>query len=95
MKTEETAKPSQGDKVADKEHPLMTMAKAAAAEAAAEDGEKKKEERNPSSTYTIKSLTKNIKKLEKLKMCNAQELAELKKIHKAVTERWIGGNLGI
>lgn len=54
-----------------------------------------KEERNPSSTYTIKSLAGNIKKLEKLKMCTEEEVKQLKKIHKAVMERWIGGNLGL
>lgn len=57
--------------------------------------DKKTEERNPSSTYTIKSLAGNITKLEKLKMCNEEELKTLKKIHRAVMERWIGGNLGL
>lgn len=58
-------------------------------------GDKVAEERNPSSTYTIKSLAGNIKKLEKLKMCTTEELGQLKKIHRAVMERWIGGNLGL
>lgn len=55
----------------------------------------KKEERNPSSTYTIKSLAGNIKKLEKLKMCTPEELVQLKATHKKIMERWIGGNLGL
>lgn len=54
-----------------------------------------KEERNPSSTYTIKSLAGNIKKLEKLKMCTPEEIKELKRMHKGIMERWIGGNLGL
>lgn len=54
-----------------------------------------KVERNPSSTYTIKSLAGNITKLEKLKMCTEEELKQLKKIHRATMERWIGGNLGL
>ena len=61
-------------------------------------GDKKaddKNERNPSSTYTIKSLAGNIKKLETLKMCTPEELTQLKKIHRATMERWIGGNLGL
>lgn len=56
-------------------------------------GDKVAVERNPSSTYTIKSLAGNIKKLEKLKMCNKEELDQIKKIHRTILEHWIGGNL--
>lgn len=52
-------------------------------------------ERNPSSTYTIKSLAGNIKKLEKLKMCTEDEIKQLKATHKKIMERWIGGNIGL
>lgn len=81
INTNETAKKSQGDNMAEIDKTADTV--------------KKTEERNPSSTYTIKSLAGNIKKLEKLKMCNTEELTQLKKIHKTIMERWIGGNLGL
>jgi len=46
-------------------------------------------ERKASSSYTIKSLKGNIKKLETLKMATPEELITLKTLHKAITERWI------
>lgn len=52
-------------------------------------GAETKEERNPSATFTIKSLAGNIKKLEKLKMCTDEEIRILKEIHKATLTRWI------
>lgn len=59
------------------------------------ENDKKAEERNPSSSYTIKSLGGNIKKLEKLKMCTPEELKLIKDIHKRILERWIGIEMGM
>lgn len=49
--------------------------------------------RNPSSTYTIKSMGQLVKKLESLKMVTKEELDDLQRIHRAVVTRWIGGEI--
>lgn len=51
-------------------------------------------ERNPSATYTLKSLKLVIQKLEKLKMANAAEIKQLKGLQKTLVNRWIGLELG-
>lgn len=55
----------------------------------------KAKERNPSATYTIKSLAGNIRKLEKLKMCTPEELENVKIIYRAVKARWIALDMDI
>lgn len=65
------------------------VAKVAATDKTAEEAKK----RNPSSTYTIKSMGQLVKKLESLKMVTKEELEQLQKIHKAVVTRWIGGEI--
>lgn len=54
-----------------------------------------KMERQASASYTIKSFRENIRKMEKLKMMTANELAEIKTLYKTIVERWIGGNLNM
>ena len=53
-------------------------------------GTEQTKERNPSSSYTVKQMGENIKKLEKLKMCTQDELKQLKTLHKTIVQRWIG-----
>ena len=57
--------------------------------------EQTKTERKASASYTIKSLKGNIKKFEDLKMATPEELAQLKKVHKAIAERWISIEMGL
>lgn len=57
-------------------------------------GQPEKKERNPSTTYTIKSFRGVIVKMQTLKMINPGETETLKKLHKTVLERWIGLELG-
>lgn len=52
--------------------------------------EKKRAERKPNTIYTLKSFRDHINKLATYKVCTAEEIIELRKIHKAATERWIG-----
>lgn len=54
-----------------------------------------KKERQDSPTYTLRSFSKLVKKLEKAKMTNDAETAEMKKILKNVTQRWISIGLEI
>lgn len=58
-------------------------------------GDKKAEERNPSLSYTIKSLGGNIKKLIKLKALDKKRMDELVTIHKELVNAYIGGSLGV
>lgn len=53
-----------------------------------------KKERNPSTTYTIKSFKGVIQKMHKLKMVDDKEFQTLKDLHKKVLNRWIGLELG-
>lgn len=53
------------------------------------------EDRNPSLSYTIKSLGGNIKKLEKLAAVTNEELEKLRDIHKRLVMNYIGYELGI
>lgn len=55
-----------------------------------ETEEAKKKERKPNTIYTLKSFRDHINKLATYKVCTAEEIAQLRKIHKAATERWIG-----
>lgn len=53
----------------------------------------KKDERNPSLSYTIKSLNGNIKKLKKLKAISDDEVKTLTEIHKNLVLRYIGAEM--
>lgn len=53
------------------------------------------QERNPSLSYTIKSLSGNIKKLKKLKAATEEELSQLIAIHKNLLNKYIGGELDL
>lgn len=50
----------------------------------------KKKERKPNTIYTLKSFKEHINKLATYKVCTAEEITQLRKIHKTATERWIG-----
>lgn len=54
-----------------------------------------KEERNPSLSYTIKSLSGNIKKLKKLKAVTDEEIRQLVEVHKNLLNKYIGGELDL
>lgn len=55
-----------------------------------ETDEVKKKERKPNTIYTLKSFKEHINKLATYKVCTPEEVTQLRKIHKAATERWIG-----
>lgn len=57
-------------------------------------GQSEKKERNPSTTYTIKSFRGVIVKMQTLKMITEPEAKTLKELHKTVLSRWIGLELG-
>lgn len=59
-------------------------------EAMIETNEVKKKERKPNTIYTLKSFKEHINKLATYKVCTAEEITQLRKIHKAATSRWIG-----
>lgn len=58
-------------------------------------GAEEQQERNPSLSYTIKSLSGNIKKLKKLKIATNEEIAQLIAIHKNLLNKYIGGELDL
>lgn len=49
-----------------------------------------KKERTPNTIYTLKQMRNMINKIALHKMANVEELTQLRNIHKAMTERWIG-----
>lgn len=53
----------------------------------------KEKDRNPSLSYTIKSLSGNIKKLKQLKAVTDKELQTLIEIHKTLLNKYIGGEI--
>lgn len=55
-----------------------------------ETDEVKKKERTPNTIYQLKAFKQHINKLATYKVCNPEEITQLRKIHKAATERWIG-----
>lgn len=54
-----------------------------------------KDDRNPSLSYTIKSLSGNIKKLKKLKAISDEEVRILTDIHKNLVLRYIGAEMAL
>lgn len=52
--------------------------------------EEKKKERTPNTIYTLKQMRNMINKIAIQKMASVEELTQLRTIHKAMTERWIG-----
>lgn len=57
--------------------------------------DEKTEERNPSLSYTIKSLGGNIQKLQKLKVLTQEEIETLVTIRKKLIEKYIGLDLNL
>lgn len=58
-------------------------------------GAEDQQEKNPSLSYTIKSLAGIIKKLKKLKAATDDELTQLIAIHKNLLNKYIGGELNL
>lgn len=51
---------------------------------------KTKKERTPNTLYTLKQMKNMMNKIAEQKMATVEELTQLRNIHKAMTERWIG-----